>query len=208
MKLPYGKEKVINWLRKRDANEGLIEFASNYDTLSDIWKKCCRAEYMIWLLNQIDYKNDKKLRLYSCWCVENTHGIILQPAWATALELSKLYAEGKISYGLLFKTNERIEYKDLPWRSPERAMAVAVKSLLLPGVDVFTVVWNTSFIDRPIGQAATLRKMIGNPFKKPFQYFKYWLFNLLQDDVLAHSHKTLLDLAVDKAKKKIGIEPQ
>ena len=49
------------------------EFAMKYRTMAEAWDNCPRVEWMIWILDRLEIKmDDKKARLFACWCVRET----------------------------------------------------------------------------------------------------------------------------------------
>src|SRR5574340_1558441 len=36
------------------------------------WQNCPRSDWMIWLLYELNYSDERVLRLYACWCARET----------------------------------------------------------------------------------------------------------------------------------------
>lgn len=49
-----------------------LAWAKQFKTLADLWDKCQRADWMIWGLEKAGIKDERKFRLFACWCVRNT----------------------------------------------------------------------------------------------------------------------------------------
>ena len=48
------------------------EFAVKYKTMAEVWDACPRADWLLWILDKVEIRDDKKLRLFACWCVRHT----------------------------------------------------------------------------------------------------------------------------------------
>src|SRR5574340_86155 len=36
------------------------------------WQTCHQSDWMVWLLNELNYSDERVLRLYACWCARET----------------------------------------------------------------------------------------------------------------------------------------
>lgn len=69
-----------NALQRIAYDEGLAE-GKQYDTLADWWQGSQLGDYMLWLLEKIDYNNDQTLRLLACRFVRETPVDSERTAW-------------------------------------------------------------------------------------------------------------------------------
>ena len=49
-----------------------IKFAISCKGFQEVWDTCERSDWMTWLLKSINFKGDKKLRLYACKVIRET----------------------------------------------------------------------------------------------------------------------------------------
>jgi hypothetical protein len=49
------------------------KFALQYATMAEVWDNCPRPDWLIWIMDRLQKpQDDKKNRLFACWCVEFT----------------------------------------------------------------------------------------------------------------------------------------
>jgi hypothetical protein len=49
------------------------DFALKYDTMADVWDNCPRPDWLMWIMEREQITlDDKKARLFACWCAEHT----------------------------------------------------------------------------------------------------------------------------------------
>jgi len=66
------------------------------------WQTCRRSDWMLWLLKELNYADDKVLRLYACWCARETPLVDGRKVWdlltdarsRTAVEVAERFAVG------------------------------------------------------------------------------------------------------------------
>lgn len=88
-------------------------FLKKHKTMAKAWELCHRADYMLLILREMGYK-DEKLRLFAVWCARNTllsksskTGDFLTDARLTkALEIAELYVEIKATVNDLKNASE------------------------------------------------------------------------------------------------------
>ena len=69
------------------------------------WLTCQRSGWMLWLLNELNYSDEKVLRLYACWCARETPLADGRRAWdlltdarsRVVVEVSARFAVGAAS---------------------------------------------------------------------------------------------------------------
>lgn len=86
-----------------DACDDGYVFAITQQTMADVWDKCPRADWLLWILNKLDRQaDDRPLRLFAVWCVRNTPlsdgrkvgDLLTDPRSLAALEVAERYANG------------------------------------------------------------------------------------------------------------------
>jgi len=86
---------TVKWCRKHGACEEAVRWIAQYDTLEEAWENCDRADWMLWALKAIDYKNDKQLRLYACKCARDVWDKMTDERSRNAVRVAERYARGK-----------------------------------------------------------------------------------------------------------------
>ena len=86
-----------------DACIGGLEFALTQPTMADVWDKCPRADWLLWILHKLNRRpDDRTLRLFAVWCARNTPlsdgrkvgDRLTDPRSLAALEVAERYANG------------------------------------------------------------------------------------------------------------------
>ncbi|MEK7557209.1 MAG: hypothetical protein AAB538_04500 [Patescibacteria group bacterium] len=92
MRPPHGKINIRRYLKRRGACAEGVNFASKYDTLAEAWTNCICPDWMFWMLKKIDYHDDRKLRLFACWCVRRVWHLLTDERSKQAVEVAERYA--------------------------------------------------------------------------------------------------------------------
>ena len=79
------------------------EFAAKYETMAEVWDACPRSDWLLWILDKLLIRDEKKLRLFACWCIRNTKLADGRTVWdlltdersRRAVEVAELFANGK-----------------------------------------------------------------------------------------------------------------
>ena len=86
-----------------DACDDGLEFALTQQTMAEVWDKCPRSDWLLWILNKLDRQaDDRTLRLFAVWCARNTPmsdgrkvgDLLTDPRSLAALEVAERYAHG------------------------------------------------------------------------------------------------------------------
>ena len=101
---PKTKQTVLDKLLVTyKACDEAIEWAKAYKTTSAAWKACTNPQWMLWALEATGVMDDKKRRLFSCWCVRNTPLLDGRKVWdlltdkrsRKAVEVAERFADGR-----------------------------------------------------------------------------------------------------------------
>jgi hypothetical protein len=93
-----------DWLRHRGACSEGYEFAMKHKTMAEVWAKCPRADWMLWMVRELRVTLDPKAaRLFACACVRGTPvddtrtvwDLLKDPRSRTAVEVAERFANGK-----------------------------------------------------------------------------------------------------------------
>jgi hypothetical protein len=82
-------------LTELKACEDAIEWCKDYDDLQSAWDNCKRSDWMLWLLEKIDYKDDKALRLIVIDCARQVQRLMKDVRSTNALDVAEKYVNGK-----------------------------------------------------------------------------------------------------------------
>jgi len=81
-------EQYVAWLRKHSACAEAVAWCKSRADFAACYRKCQRPDWLLWLLVHAGVLDDKRARLFACWCVRYTP-----------------LADGRVVWDLL--TNER-----------------------------------------------------------------------------------------------------
>ena len=86
--------KFKNKLIKMKACSEAIEWVGNR-TAEEAWRDCYNSLWMLWYLEKINYKDEKKLRLVACKCVRLVWHLLEDERSKQAVIVAEKYVEGK-----------------------------------------------------------------------------------------------------------------
>ena len=133
------------------------EFALTQPTMADVWDKCPRPDWLIWILDAINApKDEKQPRLFAVWCVRNTPmagnrttgALLTDPRSIAALEVAERYANGTAT------AEELAAARDAAGAAAGDAARAAAGA----------AAWDAARAAARAAQADQLRKIIANPF--------------------------------------------
>ena len=164
-------------------------FARQYETMEEVWNKCPRPDWMLWILDQLGKSpSEKELRLFACWCARSTPigggrttwDLITDPRSRAAIEVAERFAVGEAS-----EEDRHTAYvaawtvADNEGSSPSEAAAAwtVVPSMSTTVADKvsYAAAWAAAHASPAgetfmslahIAQANRLQEMVGNPFMR------------------------------------------
>ena len=128
-------------------------FALTQPTMADVWDKCPRPDWLLWILHKLNRQPDARmLRLFAVWCARNTPlsdgrkvgDLLTDPRSLAALEVAERYANGNATY-------DELAAAGYAARAAARAAAGYAA-------------WDEARDAARAAQADQLRKMMPNPF--------------------------------------------
>ena len=166
-------------------------FALTQPTMADVWDKCPRPDWLLWILNKLNRRpDDRTLRLFAVWCARNTPlpdgrktgDLLTNPRSLAALEVAERYANGNATDGELAAARDAAG--DAVWNAARDAARDAAGAAA--GAAVWDAVWDAvrdaawdaawdaardaarsaAWDAAGAAQADQLRKMMPNPFVK------------------------------------------
>jgi hypothetical protein len=75
-----------------DGPDGAIEWAKDYDTLQQAWDNCQRGDWMLWLINKMEWSNAKDLRLMTVAFARQVQHLMKDQRSINALDVAEKYA--------------------------------------------------------------------------------------------------------------------
>jgi len=97
--------KTIDFLDKnKDACADGEAYARQYEMMEEVWGKCDRVDWMIWILKRVDKSPGKnEMRLFNCWCSRatpigdgrTTWDLLVDPRSRAAIEVAERFAAGE-----------------------------------------------------------------------------------------------------------------
>ena len=78
-------------------------FAEQYKSMAEAWDNCPRADWLFWICDKLQIRDDKQFRLLACWCVRHTPladgrkvwDLLTDPRSRTAVEVAERFANGE-----------------------------------------------------------------------------------------------------------------
>lgn len=79
------------------------EWAVTQPTMADVWDRCPRIDWLLWILDRLGQRpDDRTLRLFAIWCARHTPigdgrvtgDLLTDPRSIAALEIAERYAAG------------------------------------------------------------------------------------------------------------------
>ena len=163
------------------------EFAGKFETMAEVWDVCPRADWLLWILEKLEIRDDKKLRLFACWCVRNTKLASGRMVWdlltddrsRKAVEVAEAFARGEATQSDL---NDAREAAWAAWAAAGEAAgaawaawAAAGEAAWAAGAAAGEAAWDAAWdaaraADWAAGEAACkqqadhLRTVFANPF--------------------------------------------
>jgi hypothetical protein len=87
---------IIELLKQLDACPEAIAWAQGYRTFGELWRDCPHTEWMLWFLEQLGYKDERKLRLFAITCARHHDHLLIDIRSKKVIEVAENFAEGKV----------------------------------------------------------------------------------------------------------------
>ena len=82
-------------LKELDACDHAIEWAKDYDTLQEAWDNCQRGDWMLWLINKMQWSNVKDISLMAVAFARQVQHLMKDQRSINALDVAERYANGE-----------------------------------------------------------------------------------------------------------------
>lgn len=154
--------KATTWCKKHNACKEAINWIekNNIRSMYEAWKKCKRSDWMLWVMEKLDYGTDKQLRLFAVWCARQIFTKDTNKQSIEACNVAERFANGKATRDELDTARTAVEYaEDAAWE----AATYAARNAAWEAATYAT--WEVATYAAREVQANQLRKMFKNPFK-------------------------------------------
>lgn len=171
-----------------DMGQAFQEFATQHQTLAEVWGNCARSDWLLWILYKRKYRNAEKLERYIGWLrnqVQEYDDKEIVEMWLTDFDAYKVYSaeqidkdleQGTITQGdarysrfigawsMAYSVSDFVLHKSVDkaiWSNIGKRMARALAGEELHPSDIDAVEIRFAGMKN---QAGKLRELIGNPF--------------------------------------------
>ena len=157
-----------SWLKEHGphaCSDG-VTFAMKHKTMADVWKHCQRADWMLWICQEMKLDLDQKaLRLFACYCVRRTPvgrgkvvwDLLTDERSREAVRVAERFANGKAT------DEERRSAADAAYAA--YAAAAADAAAYAAAAAAADAAADAVRLKACAFQAKRLRKVIANPFR-------------------------------------------
>ena len=161
--------------RVTEACEGGRAFALQYASMAEVWDRCPRVDWLLWITNKVGQRpDDRTLRLFAIWCARNTPlgdgrvtgDLLTDPRSLAALEVAERYAHGQATAEELSAAEDAAwaaawDAKAAPWNAARDAAWAAKAAPWAAAQAAAEDAWDAT----RAAQADQLRRMVPNPFR-------------------------------------------
>lgn len=89
--------EVTRFLEEHGAANDLLEFGSQCRSLIRLWDTCPRVDWLLWMLEALQFTNRRELRLLACWQARQFWNIMPGGACRRAVEQAEAFAREEIT---------------------------------------------------------------------------------------------------------------
>lgn len=146
------------------------KFALTQPSMADVWDNSPRADWLLWITDKIGKRPDARtLRLFAVWCASNTPmsdgrktgDLLTDPRSLAALGVAERFYE-------VSATSEDLAAADAAaWAAADAAAWAGAEAAAWDAARA--AAWNASQATAWAAQAAHLRTLVPNPFRKEAQ---------------------------------------
>ena len=181
---PRQMDDLHKFLETHGASEELAEYAAGKKSLAVLWQNCPRADWMVWVLNKADFRDQVELRLFAVACAKRFWHLMNDSRVRNAIQTAELYAKGRGTRADLKRAqmnsgegvDEATDRKDsqgtwvakLAWATTLDSPLLAASQACLYGAMVARCGAfgppRAAWLEAMAFQAEKLREIMGNPF--------------------------------------------
>jgi hypothetical protein len=88
---------IIEWLESLDACPEAVLWAQRFRKLEELWYECPQVEWMLWILEQIGYADQRKLRTFAAACARHYWGFLIDVRCQQAIDVADRFAKEVVS---------------------------------------------------------------------------------------------------------------
>jgi hypothetical protein len=167
-------------------NDG-SRFAIQHDTMAEVWEKCPRPDWLLWILDKLNQRpDDKTLRLFAVWCVRQVWDKLTDERSRNAVEVAERFANGEASQAELAAASAAARdaasaaardaasaaasaaARDAAWAAASVAARAAASAAARDAAWAAArdAAWAAASVAAWAAQANQFRTMVANPFLK------------------------------------------
>ena len=145
---------LLTLLKKHSACKEGLAWAKAYKTPGAAWNACANPDYMLWALRETGKLDDRRARLFACWCVRQVWHLLTDERSRKAVEVSEAFAEGKA-------TQEELA---AAWAAAGAAAGDAARAAAR--ASAWAAAWDAARAAAGDAQCAKICELWGNPWGK------------------------------------------
>lgn len=91
------RRQLTTFLQKNQPlpHKDFKRLASSQKSLTELWQNCTRSDWMLWMLNCINYKPATGLRLFACYCARQSPAIDNDLRLVQVVQVAERFAKGE-----------------------------------------------------------------------------------------------------------------
>lgn len=90
-----GSTSILRLLGEHHACPEAVEWAADKQSFQMMWEACQEPEWILWSFEQLDYRDDAKLRLFAVACARRHKQLFSDDRADAVLEIAEAVAKGK-----------------------------------------------------------------------------------------------------------------
>lgn len=174
------KTQVGRFMAKNPPPRDFRKFAYKYEKMEDLWRDCRRPEWMLWIINCLDFRPADGLRLFACYCARRFAHSMKDPRCVAVIDMAEKFARREADWDEV-EAARADAYKVLEEarnRNDVLAENIAWAAASVAKEDPFTAAYDTLVYATKLAElqrkdillmremlASKVRDLIGNPFK-------------------------------------------
>ncbi len=87
--------KHLDKLKSLNACEEVYDWAATQSSMKDVWNNCERGDWLLWLLDKVEYSDFVKLRLIAVACARKAQHLMTDERSINALDVAEAFAKGE-----------------------------------------------------------------------------------------------------------------
>jgi hypothetical protein len=177
--------QVADALQQAPFPENIERYARRFSSMEEVWENCPRADWMLWMIENLGVGSRRALRLFICKCARRWWHFLLDPRSQRGLDAAERMANGQIARAAadyIRETSQKAATEAAASSKPimgraARLVVLALEEDVLPAAKEASVIASQAehAINETMSeehemqilfqQAQDLRALMGNPFR-------------------------------------------